>query len=86
MKMPYKNEDEFVLGQKIKIVLIVVMLILAFLAGCAKSNNSDKQKSYPEFTPVAEGKYGFVSKYKDGDNIIYIYERSGGGSAIAVTK
>lgn len=32
MGMPYKNEDDFVMGQKIKIILIIVMLLLAWAA------------------------------------------------------
>lgn len=30
--MPYKNEDEFVRGQKMKIILIIIMLLLAAIA------------------------------------------------------
>ena len=33
MNMPYKNEDEFVRGQKRKLVVFFVLLIIAWLAG-----------------------------------------------------
>jgi hypothetical protein len=32
----YQSEDEFVRGQKIKLVLIVVLLAIAFLSGCGE--------------------------------------------------
>lgn len=38
--MPYKNENEFVRGQKIKIVLIIVMLLLAAMASAQVPTNT----------------------------------------------
>lgn len=38
--MPYKNENEFVRGQKIKIVLIIVMLLLSAMASAQVPTNT----------------------------------------------
>lgn len=67
--------------KKLNLRIILVMLLLINCTGSTKSNT---YRSLPRFTEVAEGKYGSLLKYNDGDNLIYLYERSSGGTSISV--
>jgi hypothetical protein len=41
----YANEDEFVRGQKLKILIALIMILLALLAGCGAYTQSDGYKA-----------------------------------------
>lgn len=64
------------------ILVIAIAVVLAL--SCTGSTKGNNGYSLPQFTSVAEGSYGTLLKYKDGENLIYIYERSGGAASISV--
>lgn len=55
MGMPYKNEDEFVRGQKMKIILIIIMLLLAAIAR-AQTNHQVFQATYDQVNALRKQK------------------------------
>lgn len=55
MGMPYKNEDEFVRGQKMKIVLIIIMLLLAAIAR-GQTNHRVFQEAYDRVNAIRKEK------------------------------
>lgn len=55
MGMPYKNEDEFVRGQKMKIILIIIMLLLAAIAR-AQTNHQVFQSAYDQVNQIRKEK------------------------------
>jgi hypothetical protein len=65
--------------------MIAAILLLVCCTGSTQNNQS--VAPLPKVTHVATGRYGVVSKYKDGYNTIYLYESSSGGSgSIAVVS
>jgi hypothetical protein len=63
---------------------VIAILLLVCCTGSTNSNNNSP--SWPRMKPLAETNWGRIYKYQDGDNIIYLYERSSGGSGISVVN
>ena len=61
---------------------VIALLLLVCCTGSTNSNNNSP--SLPRIKPLVETHMGMIYKYQDGDNTIYLYERSSGGSGISV--
>lgn len=61
-------------------------LITALVLVCCTGSTSSDENKQPYLQPktIAKTDFGVIKKFKDGENTIYLYERSGGAGSITV--